>query len=146
VVNIITSLTRDVPALVLGTDEAGDTVKVTAVNGGVAGDSIVFTENATNLTVDGAGTLGTTTAGVDVAGWSLGDSAQAQRFLANTATLTSGFTAVGLKHRQGSVASDATGPVQAANADLRISAVTAIPDTGKIRVTVYYRQFTPPTS
>ena len=44
---------------------AGDTVIVTAGTKGTAGNSIVLTEASTNMTVDGTGTLGATTSGVD---------------------------------------------------------------------------------
>jgi hypothetical protein len=43
----------------------GDDMVVTALIGGTAGNSIVFTEDITNATIDGGGTLGTTTAGDD---------------------------------------------------------------------------------
>ena len=48
-------------------DGAGDTVVYDWGTAGVAGNAIVFTEAATNITVDGAGTLGTTHAGVAAA-------------------------------------------------------------------------------
>ena len=48
-------------------DGAGDTVVYEWGTAGVAGNAIVFTEAATNVTVDGAGTLGTTHAGVAAA-------------------------------------------------------------------------------
>lgn len=43
----------------------GDDCVITALVGGVAGDSIVFTESITNGSVDGSGTLGGTTPGSD---------------------------------------------------------------------------------
>lgn len=43
---------------------AGTTVEVTWHVLGTIGNSVVFTENASNLTMDGSGTLGGTTAGV----------------------------------------------------------------------------------
>jgi len=64
VTNIVTAITADL-ATVTAVDSTGDTVLVTAATKGVAGDLIVFTENSTNMAVDGAGTLGATTAGVD---------------------------------------------------------------------------------
>lgn len=64
VTNIVTAITADLTT-VTAVDGAGDTVVVTAATKGVAGDAIVFTENSSNMTVDGSGTLGTTTAGVD---------------------------------------------------------------------------------
>jgi len=64
VTNIVTAVTADL-ATVTAVDGTGDTVVVTAATKGVAGDAIVLTEASTNMTVDGAGTLGATTAGVD---------------------------------------------------------------------------------
>ena len=64
VTNIVTAVTADL-ATVTAVDGAGDTVTITAVTKGVSGNSIVFTEASTNMTVDGAGTLGSTTAGVN---------------------------------------------------------------------------------
>ena len=63
VTNIVTAITAD-QTTVTAVDGAGDTVVVTAATKGTAGNSIVFTEASTNMTVD-ATTLGTTTAGVD---------------------------------------------------------------------------------
>ena len=62
--NIVTAITAD-STDTTAVDGAGSTVVVTAVVQGTAGDSVVFTEAATGVAVDGAGTLGTTTAGVD---------------------------------------------------------------------------------
>jgi hypothetical protein len=79
------------------------------------------------------------------ANWSLGDSAQAARFLAATTDLTAGTTKVGMAHLQPTVASNDLGPVQASAAKLRITTNVAA-GAGKIRCTVYYSQFVPPTS
>jgi hypothetical protein len=64
VLNIVAAVTAD-DSGVVATDGAGDTVVITAFTPGVAGDLITLTESATGIAVDGAGTLGTTTAGVD---------------------------------------------------------------------------------
>jgi len=64
VTNIVTAITADLTD-VTAVDGAGNTVVLTAATKGVAGNSIVLTEASTNMTVDGAGTLGTTTPGVD---------------------------------------------------------------------------------
>ena len=77
--------------------------------------------------------------------WALGDATTAARFAAANSTLTAGTTAVGVAHRQGSVATDAAGPVQIAAAKLRIT-TTGTPGAGVIRVTVFYEELTPPTS
>ena len=64
VTNIVTAITADL-ATVTAVDGAGDTVVVTAVTKGTSGNAIVFTEASTNMAVNGTGTLGATTAGVD---------------------------------------------------------------------------------
>lgn len=74
VTNIVTAITADL-ATVTAVDGAGDTVVVTAVIKGIVGNSIVFTEASTNMTVNGAGTLGTTRAGVDGTVGGKGDAA-----------------------------------------------------------------------
>lgn len=48
-------------------ERSDETVIITAVTAGTVGDAIVFTETATNMEVDGSGTLGATTAGSDAA-------------------------------------------------------------------------------
>jgi hypothetical protein len=65
VTNIITAVNTDISDQVVATYGAGDTVIITAAYSGAAGNSIVFTESSTNMAVDGAGVLGTTTSGVD---------------------------------------------------------------------------------
>jgi len=64
VTNIIAAVTLDSSDIIC-TDGALSTVVVTAFTPGVAGDAIVFEETATGIAIDGAGTLGTTTAGAD---------------------------------------------------------------------------------
>jgi phage tail sheath gpL-like len=64
VTNIVTAITADL-STVTAAGGAGDTVVLTAATKGTAGDAIVLAENSTNMTVDGTGTLGATTAGVD---------------------------------------------------------------------------------
>lgn len=49
---------------VTAADGTGDTVDVTWCELGTVGNAIVFTESASNLTMDGSGTMGGTTAGV----------------------------------------------------------------------------------
>jgi hypothetical protein len=79
------------------------------------------------------------------ANWALGDSAQGSRFLAATTDLSAGTTKVGLLQHNPANATNDLGPVQAANAKLRIT-TNAAAGAGKIRCTVYYSQFIPPTS
>jgi hypothetical protein len=52
---------------------------------------------------------------------------------------------VGLLHRNPDAANAAAGPVQSAAAKLRIT-TTGTPGAGKIRVTVFYRQYVAPSS
>lgn len=79
------------------------------------------------------------------ANWSLGDSAQVARFLASTTDLVLDTTKVGLAHANPTVATADLGPVQTAAAKLRIT-LNANPGAGKLRITVFYRQFVAPTS
>lgn len=64
--NIIAAVTLDL-ATVVASQGGGTTVIITAAAVGVAGNALTFTEASTNMAVDGAGTLGTTTAGEDLA-------------------------------------------------------------------------------
>lgn len=74
--------------------------------------------------------------------WKLGDATTAGRFSAADSTLTLGETVVGTVQAD---QTGAAGPRQAAAAKLRIT-TTGTPGAGKIRVTVFYRQYTAPTS
>jgi hypothetical protein len=64
VTNIVTAITADLTT-VTAADGDGDTVVLTAATKGAAGDAIVLTEDSTNMAVDGSGTLGATTGGID---------------------------------------------------------------------------------
>lgn len=77
--------------------------------------------------------------------WKMGDGTTADRFTAANSTLTSGTQDIGLRHQQGSIATDAAGQVQTAAAKLRIT-TTGTPSAGVVRVTVFYRTYTAPTS
>lgn len=75
--------------------------------------------------------------------WELGDATVAGRFSAASTGLTAGSTVVG------TVQADQTGtsgPRQVAAAKLRVTCSGSNPGAGAIRVTVFYRQFVPPTS
>ena len=63
VTNIVEALNEDMTT-VTAADGTGDTVVVTAVTKGTAANSMVFTEASTNMTMNGEGVLGATTAGV----------------------------------------------------------------------------------
>lgn len=83
----------------------------------------------------------------DITDFDVGDATTAQRFGAGLSRLA-GTDDVGMRQWRGSVASDATGPTQAANSNPRITcnggsgAFTA----GKVRITVFYLRCTPPSS
>lgn len=64
VTNIVEAINADLET-VDAEDGAGNTVVLTARDYGIIGDNIVFTEMSTNLAIDGGGSLGGTTAGVD---------------------------------------------------------------------------------
>jgi len=86
-----------------------------------------------------------TTAITTCVNFSVGDATTAARFSASTTGTTLGATRVGLQHMQGSVATDAAGPVQVSAAKIRVTCdLTA--GAGAIRIQVWYRQFTAPTS
>jgi hypothetical protein len=79
------------------------------------------------------------------ANWSLGDSTTAARFLAATTDLILGTTKVGIAQWNPAGAAPANGPQQSAAAKLRVTC-NATATGGKIRVTVWYRQFVAPSS
>jgi hypothetical protein len=81
----------------------------------------------------------TAVTGSGVSGFQIGDGSTAARFCGTQSVLTAGATGVGLAHRQGSISTDATGPVQATAANLRITAVGGTPDGGVVRVAVFHR-------
>lgn len=87
-----------------------------------------------------------TAAIVTATDWALGDATTANRFTAANATKATGTTTIGLRHYQGSIATDATGPVQTAAAPVRVTTTGALPTAGTVRITVYYRTFTAPTT
>lgn len=74
--------------------------------------------------------------------WQLGDATTPGRFTAANSTLAAGTTDVGLVHID---QTGAAGPRQTTAAKLRVT-TTGTPGAGVIRVTVFYRQFTPPAS
>lgn len=77
--------------------------------------------------------------------FSVGDPTTAQRFSSTAAGLTLGSTRVGLNQMQGSITTDAAGPVQVTTAKVRIT-LDANPGAGAIRVTIHYITITAPTS
>ncbi len=75
--------------------------------------------------------------------WALGDATIDNRFASANSTLTAGTTAVGLNHVD---LTGTSGKVQVADDHLRVTCTGSNPGAGKIRVTVFYRQFVAPTS
>lgn len=63
--NIVTAITADMTTVTAVAGTPNTTVVVTAVTAGVLGNSIVFTESSTNMTMNGGGVLGGTLAGAD---------------------------------------------------------------------------------
>lgn len=150
---------RDNSATVFAVNDGGNTTQ-TGANGatrvhGVISELMTLstvgttTDSAANLlTADSiieAVTCRVTTTITTATNWSVGDATTAARFSSANSTLTAGTTSVGLNHQQGSVATDAAGPVQVTAAKLRIT-TTGTPGAGAIRCTVFYTQFTAPTS
>jgi hypothetical protein len=80
VTNLVTAITADLTT-VTAVDGAGDTVVVTAVSGGSAGTALTFTENCTNMTMDGSGTLGGTNESGQLLSWTVGNAIAAGGFL-----------------------------------------------------------------
>lgn len=74
--------------------------------------------------------------------WKLGDPTTSGRFSAPNSTMTAGTTQVGLVHAD---QTGAAGPIQTSAAKVRVT-TTGTPSAGAIRITVFYRTFTPPTS
>jgi hypothetical protein len=144
VTNIVAAITADL-ATVTAADGAGDTVVVTAVTGGTAGNSLTFTEASTNMSMDGAGVLGGTTPGANVSSWTLADPSTAARFASANTTLSTSGNSIGINHWKGGVASDGAGPTQVSAAKVRITTDTVV-QGGAVRITVFYRQFVAPTS
>jgi len=86
-----------------------------------------------------------TTTITTAASYSIGDPTTAARFISGSTGLTAGSTGVGLLHMQGGITTDAAGPVQITTAKVRVTCNTT-PGAGVIRLTVFYRTLTPPTS
>lgn len=78
--------------------------------------------------------------------WAVGDGTTSARFSSANATLVAGTTSVGLNHLSGASTTLATGPSQVSAAPVRITCAGANPGAGKIRITVFYRQYITSTS
>jgi len=145
VTNIVAAVSTDL-ATVTPADGDGDTVVITAVAPGTAGNAIVFTEDSGNLTIDGAGTLGATVAGAEVTGFTIGDGTNAARFCGTQSTVTAGATGYCYAHRLPTVASQGLSPIQPSAAALRITTAGATPTAGSIKIVVYQRTWAAPSS
>ena len=78
--------------------------------------------------------------------FTVGDATTAARFLAAT-DVAATTTGIGTVHWNGVVSTTVAGPTQAAAAKIRITPNgTPANNTGRLRVTVFYRQFVAPTS
>jgi len=64
VTNIVTAITADLTT-VTAADGTGDTVVVTAATAGLLGNAIIFSEDSSNMAMDGSGYLGGTTLGAN---------------------------------------------------------------------------------
>lgn len=79
--------------------------------------------------------------------FSIGDPTTAARFKSGVSTAAN-TTAVGIDHWSGAVSTLAAGPSQASAAKVRLTMAGGTPaaNTGRVRVTIFYRQFVAPTS
>lgn len=114
--------------------------QITLSTGGTTTDSVANLLPANAIIEAVVARVTTTIAGAT--NWSLGDATVAARFAAANSTLAAGTTSVGLQHVD---QTGTSGPKQTAASKLRIT-TTGTPTAGVIRVTVYYRTFTAPTS
>lgn len=115
------------------------------VTGVTTKDTAATFLRATSLILAVTGYITQTISGGGVATYSIGDATTAARFTAADANLTAGNGIVGLQHLKGSVATDATGPVQVAAAAARVT-LSAAPTQGKIRLVAWQLQFAPASS
>jgi hypothetical protein len=120
---------------------------ITLSTGGTTTDSAVALIPAGAVILHVVGVVSTTISGGTCSGWQLGDPTTAGRFTANDTTLTAGETQIGMVHLSTGIASATTGmiqPVATGAAKVRVTCATGAPGAGKVRVTVFYLQPTPP--
>jgi len=118
----------------------------------------LLTLSTSGLTTDTTGTLlpansvieavvcRITTTITTATNWAVGDGNVSSRFSSANATLASGTTSVGINHWSGASGTLINGPSQAAAAKVRITCTGSNPGAGVVRITVYYRTFSAPTS
>lgn len=87
----------------------------------------------------------TTISGGGVTSFQVGDATTANRFASASLNLTAGSAQWCCNHRKGGVATDATGPTQLPNGEVRIT-LDAAPTAGALRVVTICRVATAPTS
>lgn len=120
---------------------------ITLSTGGTTTDSAVALIPAGSVILQVVGVVSTTISGGTCSGWQLGDPTTAGRFTASDTTLTAGETQIGMVHLSTGIASATTGmiqPVATGAAKVRVTCATGAPGAGKVRVTVFYLQPTPP--
>lgn len=86
-----------------------------------------------------------TTTLVGATDWSLGDESVTTRFADANSALTAGATSVGLNHVDQTNSSPIVGARQPGAGKVTIT-TTSTPDSGVVRVSVYYSRFVAPTS
>lgn len=118
---------------------------ITLSTGGTTTDSTANLLPANSFVDVVQGVVNTTITG-SCTGWELGDASTAARFTANDTTLTAGEAKNGVVQATTGIASATTGMWQASAAKVRITCAGGNPSAGKIRVVVYGRTYTPPTS
>lgn len=122
-----------------------NTTNVTLSTGGTTTDTATNVLPANSIIDMVQGVVSTTITG-SCTGWELGDATTAARFRANDTTLTAGEGGNGAVALTTGVASATTGIYQASAAKVRITCAGGNPSAGAVRVIVYGRTFTPPTS
>ena len=119
-----------------------------SVAGAATTSTIQIPANSFVLAVDGRVT--TAIAGVDAGTrWALGDVTTTTRFTAATGAQAIDSTLVGINHLQGSVATDATGPIYTSATAIQVTlsgGVDNTPSGGVIRITARYITFGAATS
>lgn len=120
-----------------------DSELITLATGAATTDSVGNLLHANSL-IDSVVCRVTTTITTAVS-WQISDPTTAGRFSATSAVMTAGATIVGLKQWNPDGAAAANGPVQSADAKLRLT-MNANPGAGVVRCTVFGRTFIAPTS
>lgn len=118
------------------------TEEITLATGALTTDSVANLLPVGAI-IEAVGAIVTVAITGPVTSWKVGDATTAARFVPVQSTLTANFRVLGGEHLQGGVASNAAGSWQAAAAKARITCIGQ-PTGGKIRLEIWYRQFTAP--